>query len=133
MQELIDVSYGQFVRTVAEGRNLSEEKVREFADGRVFTGEQALALGMVDRLGSEEDARRWAAELSGLDPEKAECFTFEEKKPLLSRVLSGNNALLSVLPESMPATMAKIEFEIATSGLPLWMYQPATIRGPLSR
>ncbi|MGB7487792.1 MAG: signal peptide peptidase SppA, partial [Phormidesmis sp.] len=70
LQELIDFSYGQFVRTVAEGRNLSEEKVREFADGRVFTGEQALAFGMVDRLGTEEDARRWAAELGGLDPDK---------------------------------------------------------------
>lgn len=133
LQELIDVSYGQFVRTVAEGRNLPEAKVREFADGRVFTGEQALALGMVDRLGSEEDARRWAAELSGLDPEKAECFTFEEKKPLLSRVLPGNDSLLGLLPAALPATMARIEFEIETSGVPLWMYQPATIRGPLSR
>ncbi|MEN8446452.1 MAG: S49 family peptidase, partial [Cyanobacteria bacterium J06555_13] len=124
LQELIDVSYGQFVRTVAEGRNLPEEKVREFADGRVFTGEQALAFGMVDRLGSEEDARRWAAELGGLDPDKAECYTFEEKKPLLSRLLPGNQSALSFLPAHMPATMARIEFEVATSGMPLWIYQP---------
>ncbi|MGB7087323.1 MAG: signal peptide peptidase SppA [Phormidesmis sp.] len=123
LQELIDTSYGQFVRTVAEGRNLSEEAVRTFADGRVFTGEQALALGMVDRLGSEEDARRWAAELGGLDPDKAECYTFEEKKPLLSRLLSGNRSPLDILPEHMSATMARIDFEVATNGLPLWMYQ----------
>ena len=82
LQELIDVSYGQFVRTVAEGRNLSEEKVKEFADGRVFTGEQALAFGMVDRLGTEEDARRCADELSGLDTEK-------EKWPHLLHTLRG--------------------------------------------
>lgn len=124
LQELIDTSYGQFVRTVAEGRNLTEEAVREFADGRVFTGEQALALGVVDRLGSEEDARQWAAELGGLDPEKAECYTFEEKKPLLSRLLPGNRSAIEILPTQMSATMARIEFEVATSGVPLWMYQP---------
>lgn len=124
LQELIDVSYGQFVRTVAEGRNLPEDRVREFADGRVFTGEQALEFGMVDRLGSEEDARRWAAELGGLDPDKAECYTFEEKKPLLSKLLPGNQSALSLLPAHMPATLARLDFEIETSGMPLWIYQP---------
>lgn len=128
LQSLIDVSYGQFVRTVAEGRNLSEDVVREFADGRVFTGEQAVSLGLVDRLGTEEDARRWAAELGGLDPEKAECYTFEEKKPLLSKLLPGSRTAFDALPDYMPATMARIEFEVATSGLPLWMYQPSAAR-----
>ncbi|PZO21961.1 MAG: signal peptide peptidase SppA [Leptolyngbya foveolarum] len=128
LQSLIDVSYGQFVRTVAEGRNLSEDAVREFADGRVFTGEQAVSLGLVDRLGTEEDARRWAAELGGLDPEKAECYTFEEKKPLLSKLLPGSRTAFDALPDYMPATMSRIEFEVATSGLPLWMYQPSAAR-----
>ncbi len=131
LQELIDVSYGQFVRTVAEGRNLSEDAVRQFADGRVFTGEQALALGVVDRLGSEEDARRWAAELGDLDPDKAECYIFEEKKPLLSRLLPGSRfdrsfsqSPWAMLPAHLPATLARLDFEIATSGVPLWLYQP---------
>lgn len=133
LQELIDTSYGQFVRTVAEGRNLSEESVRAFADGRVFTGEQALALGVVDRLGSEEDARRWAAELGGLDPDKAECYTFEEKKPLLTRLLPGNRSALAILPAAMPATLARIDFEVATSGVPLWLYQPPGMASQLAR
>ena len=128
LQSLIDVSYGQFVRTVAAGRNLSEDTVREFADGRVFTGEQALEMGLVDRLGTEEDARRWAAELGGLDPDKAECYTFEEKKPLLSRLLPGNQTAFDALPDYIPATLSKIEFEVETSGLPLWMYQPSAAR-----
>lgn len=119
LQALIDNSYEQFVQTVATGRNLPVETVKEFADGRIFTGEQALDLGVVDRLGTEEDARRWAAELAGLDPEKAECYTFEEPKPLLSRILPGNQgrAQLSV-------GMDWVEFELKTSGLPLWLYQP---------
>ncbi|MGA1474798.1 MAG: signal peptide peptidase SppA, partial [Prochlorothrix sp.] len=88
LQDLIDSSYGQFVQTVAQGRNLSEETVRSFADGRIFTGEQAQALGLVDRLGSEEDARRWLAELAELDPEKAETVNFDPPKPVVSRFLS---------------------------------------------
>lgn len=120
LQELIDVSYSQFVQTVAEARNLAVETVRTFADGRIFTGEQALELKVVDRLGTEEDARRWAAELAGLDPDKAECFTLEEKKSLLSRVLPTGDRLESQLS----AASNWLEFEVSTSGLPLWLYRP---------
>lgn len=132
LQELIDVSYGQFVKTVAEARNLGEDTVRSFADGRIFTGEQAVGLGVVDRLGSEDEARRWAAELVGLDPDKTECITFEEKKPLLRRLVPGNSSA-SALPglaypglavPALNATLEWLEFERATSGLPLWLYRP---------
>ena len=58
LQQLIDSSYGQFVDVVAEGRGLTPETVRGFADGRVFSGAQALELGLVDELGDEEHARR---------------------------------------------------------------------------
>src|SRR6476646_4124643 len=78
LQELIDTSYLQFVQTVAEARKLAVDTVKSFADGRIFTGQQAVELGVVDRLGTEEDARRWAAELAGLDPEKTRCYNLEE-------------------------------------------------------
>ncbi|MBD2233863.1 signal peptide peptidase SppA [Phormidium tenue] len=131
LQELIDVSYGQFVKTVAEARHLSEETVRSFADGRIFTGEQALQLGVVDRLGSEEDARRWAAELADLDPDKAECITFDEKKPFLRRLVPGNShvavsglAYPALAVPALNATLEWLEFERSTSGMPLWLYRP---------
>lgn len=57
LQSLIDSSYGQFVEAVAKGRGLSEEVVRGFADGRVFTGTQARELGLVDELGDENHAK----------------------------------------------------------------------------
>jgi protease-4 len=120
LQELIDYSYQQFVETVAGARSLSVEKVKSFADGRIFTGQQALELGVVDRLGTEEDARRWTAELIGLDPEKTLCYTLEERKPLLSRVLSGNSQAKSVIG----AGIDWLEFEMSTSGLPMWLYRP---------
>ncbi len=121
LQELIDTSYQQFVATVAEGRNLTRETVRSFADGRIFTGQQAVELGVVDKLGTEEDARRWACELVELDPEKTPCFTIEERKPLINRILSGNS---QVKPSIISSSMDWLEFEVSTSGLPLWLYRP---------
>ncbi len=120
LQQLIDVSYSQFVGTVAKGRNLEEATVRSFADGRVFTGEQALELGLVDRLGTEEDARRWAAELAGLDPDKTECFNIEEPKPLINRLIPGRSQTQSGISMAIDS----IQFDLATSGLPLWLYRP---------
>ncbi len=124
LQELIDTSYQQFVETVAAGRKLAVEKVRSFADGRIFTGQQALELGVVDRLGTEEDARRWAAELAGLDQEKAECQTIEEPKSLLNRLLSSRGKVKSGLGVELGGTIDWLEFELATNGQPLWLYRP---------
>ena len=120
LQELIDTSYQQFVQTVAEGRKLAVDAVKSFADGRIFTGQQALELGIVDRLGTEEEARRWAAELVGLDPDKTRCYNLEERKPLLTRLLPGSRQVSS----SLSAGIDWVEFEVATNGLPLWLYRP---------
>lgn len=113
LQELIDTSYLQFVETVAKERKLTVETVKNFADGRIFTGQQAVALGVVDRLGTEADARRFAASLVGLNPEKTDCYNIEESKPLLRRVLPFTNV-----------TMNYLAFEVATNGQPLWLYRP---------
>ena len=119
LQELIDTSYRQFVQTVADARQLSVDTVRSFADGRIFTGEQALELGVIDRLGTEEDARRWTAELVGLDPEKTQCYTLEERKSFFNRFIPGRSQMSSVA-----AGLDWMEFEVSTNGLPLWMYRP---------
>lgn len=121
LQDLIDTSYKQFVQTVAEGRKLAVETVKSFADGRIFTGEQALELGIVDRLGTEEDARRWAAELVGLDPDKTKCDNFEEPKPFWNRLLPGSSSHRS---SGISAGLDWVEFELSTSGQPLWLYRP---------
>jgi protease-4 len=68
-QAIIDETYGQFVAIVAEGRGLPEEKVREIADGRVYTGKQAMELGLVDELGNLPEAIDRAAELGGIEGE----------------------------------------------------------------
>jgi protease-4 len=121
LQEMIDTSYQQFVQTVADARNLGVETVRSFADGRIFTGQQAVELGVVDRMGTEEDARRWAAELVGLDPEKTKCETIEEPKPFWNRFFPGNSGRLG---SGLSAGLDWVEFELSTSGQPLWLYRP---------
>lgn len=67
LQEIVDSTYDQFVGAVAEGRGLSTTAVAEFADGRIFNGEQAKALGLVDEIGTFQDALEAAREQAGLD------------------------------------------------------------------
>jgi protease IV len=55
LQEMIDDMYGDFVQVIVDGRGMSEEKVRELGDGRVYTGNQAKENGLVDELGSLDD------------------------------------------------------------------------------
>jgi protease-4 len=66
LQDLINDAYGQFLQAVATGRKLPVEKVRPLADGRIFSGTQALALGLVDKLGDSTDAIELAGRLGGI-------------------------------------------------------------------
>jgi protease-4 len=56
LQTLIDDSYDQFVNAVASGRKMKVEDVKKIADGRIYSGRQAKANGLVDELGSYQDA-----------------------------------------------------------------------------
>jgi protease IV len=66
LQTLLDDVYGQFVNAVAEGRGLERKVVVAFADGRIYSGQQAHALKMVDELGGYEDAIEAAAKLANI-------------------------------------------------------------------
>ncbi|HXY54803.1 MAG TPA: signal peptide peptidase SppA [Nitrospirota bacterium] len=66
LQDVIDDVHNQFVKAVAEGRNLPESEVRAIADGRIFTGQQALALRLVDQMGDLDDSIRLAGSLAGI-------------------------------------------------------------------
>lgn len=79
LQSMLDESHGQFIRDVAAGRKLPEEKVRAIADGRVFTGEAAQKLGLVDELGNFQDAVTAAGRLGRIEGEP-ELIKFKKKK-----------------------------------------------------
>jgi len=56
---LVDDMYKMFVRMVAKGRDMKIQKVRELADGRVYTGRMALKIGLIDEIGGELQAKNW--------------------------------------------------------------------------
>ena len=58
-QSVVDSTYAMFVDMVRERRSLEPEQVAQVADGRIFTGRQALERKLVDAIGGEEDARAW--------------------------------------------------------------------------
>jgi protease-4 len=64
LQAIIDDSYGQFVDAVAAGRRMPAEEVRVLADGRIYTGRQALAVKLIDKLGDLQDALDIAGEMA---------------------------------------------------------------------
>ncbi len=66
LQAVIDDVHSQFIEAVAKGRNLPESDVKAIADGRIFTGRQALQLKLVDQLGDLEDSVLAAAEMAGI-------------------------------------------------------------------
>jgi len=68
-QDIIDEVYEGFVLVVADGRDMSIDEVKTLADGRVYTGEQAKELGLVDELGNLPDVIERAAELGGIEGE----------------------------------------------------------------
>jgi protease-4 len=80
LQTVIDDTYDQFVTAIADGRNLTKDSVRVFADGRIFTGRQAMHLGLVDSLGDLQDALNIAADMVGMDTPPKTVRTIERKR-----------------------------------------------------
>ncbi|MEN0076613.1 MAG: signal peptide peptidase SppA [Paracraurococcus sp.] len=66
LQGVVGDMYEQFLAMVVAGRKLPEERVRPLADGRVLSGRQALAAGLVDAIGGEREARAWLAAEKGV-------------------------------------------------------------------
>jgi len=69
LQHLLDDIHNQFIEAVASGRGLPEDKIRELADGRIFTGREAKEIGLVDDLGNLQDAIRLTADIAGIEGE----------------------------------------------------------------
>jgi protease-4 len=82
----------QFVEAVSKSRKIPAEKVRSFADGRIYTGRQALKLGLVDKMGGLEDAIELAKNRSGITDEPRIIRPKEEKGLFesLGRLLDGS-------------------------------------------
>lgn len=87
LQNLLDNVHEQFIKAVAEGRKMPIDKVRELSDGTVFSGVQALKVGLVDQLGTLEDSIKLATSLAGI---KGEPTVVTKKSSLYLMDLLGN-------------------------------------------
>lgn len=95
-QKIIDETYASFVQIVADGRHMTVDEVKPLADGGVYTGRQALELGLVDQLGYQEDAITKAAELGGITGQPR--IIDYENRPALFDLLTEATSQKSLVP-----------------------------------
>ena len=106
LQKVLDNVHEQFIMAVAEGRKMLHDDVKKIADGRIFTGEQALKAGLIDELGNLEDAVQAAARLSGI---KGEPVVISKKEHFsLINLLKG--AIPKELGDIFPSVKVKYLF-----------------------
>jgi protease IV len=89
--------HSQFVRDIAQGRDMLQDDVEKIADGRIMTGLQALELGLVDRLGGQEEALELLQELAGIDERFDLMEDPQREKPLWKRILGAVEDELGVV------------------------------------
>ncbi len=87
LQAFVDQAHRQFVTAVAKARNMDIEDVKSLADGRIYTGEEAVKQGLIDRLGNFEDAIQWAGEMGGIKGRVATVYKKKEKLSFLKYML----------------------------------------------
>lgn len=115
-EELVAEDYDEFVRVIVEGRGLPEERVRELADGRIYSGRQAEDLGLVDELGDLEVAAGVAGELAGVDDATVVRYA---REPGLAELLQARLA-----PQKPEALKILEEAGLSTSPELQYLYRP---------
>jgi len=108
LQSSVDHIYDRFINLVASGRDQSPEAIHDIAQGRIWTGQQALERGLVDQLGGLNEAIAAAAELAGIE---------EYSITYPSRILSPQEQFFQDISQNFSASMSKIGFSKFTSSL----------------
>lgn len=122
-QNMINDVYAQFRTTVKEGRKLSDEVMDQYADGRVFTGQQGVQYGFADQVGMTDDAIQIAADLAGLGKD-FEIFELPKKRPsffdlIMSSEEEDEDATV-LFKNSTERTIKKL-LKVELAGKPLYM------------
>jgi protease-4 len=112
---VIDDMYGRFVKLIVQSRKIPEARVREFADGRIYTADQALALGLVDRVAYLDEAVAMARKAAGVD--EARVVMYHRPKEYTASIYAGApNASVGAV-----SALSQIAAVLAGSG-PRFMY-----------
>jgi len=99
-QAVVDDMYALFVELFAKRRSLKLSEAQAMADGRVFTGRQALASGLIDEIGGEKEARRWLESQRGISSTlRVYDLDLGEREDIVERLVS--SVRKSVLPRRL--------------------------------
>ncbi len=110
MQHMVEITYDTFTKRVAEGRSMTQDAVKEIAEGRVWTGGSALELGLVDEIGGLQDAIEAIASATGLDTDKVIYYPSLEDD-FMAQIISSAMSEVSVGNVTIDAnTMRAIKF-----------------------
>jgi protease-4 len=113
-QAIVDELHTMFVLDVAEGRDMPEQEVRALADGRPYTGQQALELGLIDMLGNLKDAIDQAADLGNIEGEP-EIIEYRHAPSFTEMLLTSQQA------KKQPSLLEQW-FDFQLDALPQMMY-----------
>ena len=120
LQAMIERGYDLFTKRVAEGRGISQDSVDVIGQGRVWTGEQAIKIGLVDQLGNLEDAIAEAAKLAELEKYSTDSYPAPSK--FIEQLLKQKQD--SYFDTHMRAALGDVYPMLATMQ---WMMQPQRI------
>ena len=100
LQNLSDQIHRQFINAIAAGRKMDPLKVEAVADGRIFSGEEAKRLGLIDRIGNLEDAVEWAGRMGGIKGEIKSVYIKDKRLPFLQYLAeSALNKIFSIVSQ----------------------------------
>ena len=121
VQEQIDAIYEGFLTKAAEGRGMTRETVHAVAQGRVWTGRQARAVGLVDELGGLMRAVAVAKEEAGIDPEQEVTLVAYPRPRSFFEVLSSSLAVRSVSAGWLTSPAARLRTSVTA---PFRLFRP---------
>ncbi|HWQ35740.1 MAG TPA: signal peptide peptidase SppA [Blastocatellia bacterium] len=115
-QGIVNTLFNQFIRAVTDGRKgrqgLDEARIRALADGRVYTGEEAKANGLVDEIGGYEDALRETARLVGIKGEPQVVTPPKPRDSFSLLDLLGSTKLGRLLPSQLPSQLSEMDTSV---------------------
>jgi len=115
-QSLVDESYAKFVGVISSGRGIPEDRVREIADGRIYSGQRAKELGLVDSFGGLDEASAEARKLANVGQATVVRYV---------QTPSFTDALLSSLgPQPSEAERLAQEAGLTLEPIPYYLYMP---------
>lgn len=129
-EQSIQENYEDFLQVVAENRGMTRDQVHELAQGRVYTGDAALEVGLIDILGNYEDAIRIAAEMAEIEAYDLE--SYPKRKDLFQELMGSSSAQMSKLatswiPEFLRGPASDAHTIFSTPSVEQWYIMPYRI------